>query len=303
VRARSITQAALLCLSLAQVVEAQADTMPRTNLFTWRDVAIVEGFAILAVAVAPLDVRMAHRLRDSTLQSSVFLRRTADVVRTIADPGAFIIGGSMYAIGRATHNSKAADLGLHGTEALVAGHTLGLVLKGLVGRARPYHNIDNPHDYQLMRGFGKDKSAYRSMPSGHSIAAFAAAAAVTSETSRWWPSSVWYVAPVMYGGAALTGISRMYNNKHWASDVITGAAIGTMAGVMVVRWHFSHPGNAFDKFFLGGSLRQTSTGWNALSLGIAPVFTAPQAGTCTAGSASRPAGWQRYNTDTPSCPL
>jgi hypothetical protein len=41
----------------------------------------------------------------------------------------------------------------------------------------------------------------------------------------------------MYGGAALVGLSRMYNNRHWASDVITGAAIGTFAGTKVVRYH------------------------------------------------------------------
>jgi len=63
----------------------------------------------------------------------------------------------------------------------------------------------------------------------------------------------------------------MYNNKHWASDVITGAAIGTMAGVMVVRWHFMHPGNGVDKFFLGASIRQSATGWNSVSLQLAPM--------------------------------
>jgi membrane-associated phospholipid phosphatase len=45
---------------------------------------------------------------------------------------------------------------------------------------------------------------YRSFPSGHAGMAFAAAAAaVTSETSKWWPKSTCYIAPVMYGGAAL----------------------------------------------------------------------------------------------------
>jgi membrane-associated phospholipid phosphatase len=261
----------LLCYSAIAPLRAQADTIPRTNLFTWRDAAILEGFAILAVAAAPLDRRMADALRDSTLQMNTKLRRTARFVRTVSDPGSYIIGVGMYTYGRLAKNAKAADLGLHGTEALFAGEALGLVLKGVVGRARPYKDPDNPHDYQLMRGFKRGNEAYRSMPSGHSIAAFAAAAAVTSETSRWWPRSVWYVAPVMYGGAATTAVSRMYNNKHWASDVITGAAIGTMAGIMVVRWHFSHPGNRIDRTFLGASLRQTSTGWNSLALEIAPL--------------------------------
>lgn len=250
--------AALLSLALPVQLRAQVDTIPKGRVFGWRDAAILEGFAILAVASAPLDRRIARRLQDSTLQQDRWLRKTARIVRTIADPGSYVIGAGLYAFGRLAKNERAADLGLHGTEALAVGHGLALLLKGVVGRARPYHNIDNPHDYQLFRGFGG--GPYRSMPSSHTVAAFAAAAAVTSETSRWWPSSVWYVAPAMYGGAALAGVSRVYNNRHWASDVITGAALGTMAGIMVVRWHHMNPGNTVDRWFLGASIRSTNEG-------------------------------------------
>ena len=41
---------------------------------------------------------------------------------------------------------------------------------------------------------------------------------------------------------------------------------------IIVRWHFSHPGNSIDRVLLGGSLRQTASGWNGWSLGIAPGF-------------------------------
>jgi len=258
-------------MSLTTIAQAQTDTIPRKALFTWRDAAIIEGFAILATAAAPLDRRMAKAITDSSLQANKRLKTVATFVRAIADPGAWVIGVGLYTYGRAAKEPKAADLGLHGTEALIAGEAIGGIFKGIVGRARPLYDIDNPHDYQLMRGFKRGNDKFRSMPSGHTIAAFAAASAVTSETSRWWPSSVWYVAPVMYGGAALTGISRMYNNKHWASDVITGAAVGTMAGVTVVRWHHMHAGNTVDKFFLGASIRQSATGWNSVSIQVGPA--------------------------------
>ena len=268
---RRIHAALFLMLALPGSMAAQVDTIPRSRLFTWRDAAILEGFAILAVASAPLDRRMARRLQDSTLQENQWLRKTSRFVATVADPGAYVIGAALYAVGRATKNEKAADLGLHGTEALAFGHAIALLFKGVVGRARPYHNPENPHDYQLFRGFGKNSSGYRSMPSSHTISAFAAASAVTSETSRWWPNSVWYVAPLMYGGAAMTGISRMYNNKHWASDVITGAAVGTMAGIMVVRWHHMNPGNAVDRWFLGASIRSTNEG-RVVALQLFPML-------------------------------
>ena len=47
----------------------------------------------------------------------------------------------------------------------------------------------------------------------------------------------------------------MYSNKHWASDVIMGAAFGTFAGRKVVKYHHSHPGNRVDKWLLAGSIR------------------------------------------------
>ena len=97
---------------------------------------------------------------------------------------------------------------------------------------------------------------------------FAAAAAVTSETSKWWPNSTWYIAPVMYGGATLIAASRMYNNKHWASDVVMGAAIGTFAGTKVVRYHHSHPGNRIDRWLLRPTVEKTPEGPVAAGLSL-----------------------------------
>jgi membrane-associated phospholipid phosphatase len=41
--------------------------------------------------------------------------------------------------------------------------------------------------------------------------------------------------------ASLTAASRVYDHKHWASDVLLGAGIGTVGGLMTVRWHDRHP--------------------------------------------------------------
>jgi membrane-associated phospholipid phosphatase len=154
-----------------------------------------------------------------------------------------------------------ADLGLHGTEAIGVGIAVTGLIKGTAGRARPYMGTDKPHDFAFARGFRKG-SDYESFPSGHTLTGFAAAAAVTAETHRWWPHSTWYIGPVMYGGATLIGMSRMYNNKHWASDVMMGAAIGTFAGTKVVRYHHSHPHNRIDRWLLNASIVPTNHGWD-----------------------------------------
>ena len=127
----------------------------------------------------------------------------------------------------------------------------------------------NPHSFGFLRGFaGGDQ--YRSFPSGHTLAAFAAAAAVSSETSDWWPNTRWIIGPALFSGATLTGVSRMYDNRHWASDVLVGAGIGTFAGLKVVRFNDTHSGNKFDKWFLSGSLIPTDDGGHALRWSLIP---------------------------------
>jgi membrane-associated phospholipid phosphatase len=162
----------------------------------------------------------------------------------------------MYAVGRVSHSDRLAELGLRGTEALIVGGGLADVLKYSFGRARPFVDTvsPNPNDWELLRGLRRG-DPYRSFPSGHTVAAFAAAAAVSAETSRWWPQATYYaIGPALYAGAVAVGASRMYENRHWASDVIMGAAIGTFAGTKVVRYHRTHPTNQLDRWLLRASL-------------------------------------------------
>ena len=257
------------------VLAAQAPA-PRVPLFTWRDAVLAGGFVAGTLVLRPVDERFAARLQIKSTQENRFLQDVSNVVRTIAEPGAVIIGVSMYTVGRVSKQRNMADLGLHGTEAVVVGATFADVLKYSFGRARPYVHPPtdstgfNANDWQFGRGIrGND---YQSFPSGHTVAAFAAAAAVANETSRWWPNLKWVIGPAMYGGAGMVGLSRMYNNRHWASDVMMGAAIGTFAGDKVVRYHHrTNPGNKFDKWLLGGSVRATSGGGYAIDWSILPA--------------------------------
>lgn len=271
-RAAGATGVLVMLLSVAAPAAAQSDTLSPRPLFTWADAALAGGFAGLTIAAFPLDRKVAQRLQKPETQEKRFLQKTATAVNTVVLPGSVIIGPSLYIAGRLSKSHRLADLGLHGTEALVVGELLGVAMKGFFGRERPYVDPANPDpdDWQLLRGFG-DNDGYRSFPSGHSLAAFAAAAAVTSETSRWWPSTRWIIGPAMYGGAAMAGASRMYNNRHWASDVVVGAAIGTFAGNKVVRYHHSNPGNRVDEWLINFTVTPTAAG-NALSMSILPRF-------------------------------
>jgi membrane-associated phospholipid phosphatase len=67
-----------------------------------------------------------------------------------------------------------------------------------------------------------DGSNHLSFPSGHTAEAFSGAEFLRQEYKD---VSPWY-GVAGYAVAATTGYLRMYNNKHWFSDVAAGAAIG-----------------------------------------------------------------------------
>jgi membrane-associated phospholipid phosphatase len=254
-----------LTLALAVLVsgtlrsQTPVDTALADNrLFVHSDLYVLAGFTAATIAMFPLDRHMAAVVRDEDYVTNHALERSASFFRFFGSPGPIIIGPAMYVVGRLARVPRAAELGLHGTEAIGVGLGTAFVIKSIAGRERPYVTGDtNPHSFGVLRGLrGHDWSSF---PSGHTTAAFAAAAAVTAETKDWWPRYHWAVGTAMYGGATLVGLSRIYNDAHWASDVVVGAAIGTFAGQKTVRFNTTHTGNRVDRFMLGsGSIRGAS---------------------------------------------
>lgn len=70
-----------------------------------------------------------------------------------------------------------------------------------------------------------DGSNKHSFPSGHTATAFMTATMFNKEYGH---KSPW-VGIGAYGVATATGLMRMANNKHWLSDVLTGAGIGILS--------------------------------------------------------------------------
>src|SRR5688572_18072250 len=145
------------------------DTDTRT-LFTWRDGVLAAGFVVGTIGIRPLDKSMAQAFQSPAPQGKWYLRKAALGFNRLAAPGSVIIGTSMYAVGRLSKSDRLARLGLYGTEALFIGEGLGVGMKYIFGRARPYvDSVPNPDNWQLLRGFRSD-GRYRSFPSGHSVA-------------------------------------------------------------------------------------------------------------------------------------
>lgn len=76
-----------------------------------------------------------------------------------------------------------------------------------------------------------DGSARNSFPSGHTATAFMGAELLRRE---YWDVSPW-IGVAGYAVATGTGFFRMYNNRHWLTDVIAGAGIGILS-VQAAYW-------------------------------------------------------------------
>ncbi|TQF39444.1 phosphoesterase [Bradyrhizobium sp. UNPF46] len=101
------------------------------------------------------------------------------------------------------------------------------ILKYVIGRGRPFvGGKPNPFNFVPFEGSG----AYASLPSGHAVAAFALAFAV----SALWPR----LRVFMFTYAIVILLTRLVLVAHHPSDVVAGALVG-MVGAMAVRYWFA----------------------------------------------------------------
>ena len=115
---------------------------------------------------------------------------------------------------------------------------VGLKLGGYEGRSDwPRLLASAGMSYAIMAGFVNvikhtakemrpDGSTANSWPSGHTATAFVGATLLHKEygltRSPWW-------SVAGYGVATATGVMRVLNNRHWVSDIMSGAGIGILS--------------------------------------------------------------------------
>jgi membrane-associated phospholipid phosphatase len=229
--------------------------------FTRRDRMATVGFASATLLALPFDRAAAHRFQQPALHRNARVAGAATGIGWLGDPGALSLSAGTFVIGRMAHHDGLADAGLHSTQAIVFGGATTKALKFIIGRARPSEVAGR--DAFVFRP-GRGKGDYASLPSGHTTAAFAAASAVSAElacsTYAQSHPRIGRMAPfLLYGAATLVGVTRMYHDAHWASDVIAAAGIGTLSGHLTVRrLHNGGTRNRFDRWMLGGATRSAS---------------------------------------------
>jgi membrane-associated phospholipid phosphatase len=189
-----------------------------------------------AAAVSAFDGEVGREMREADFRDNTAVGKTAHFVRGVGQPGALLFSAGLWGIGKLGKRPGLEDAGFHATESVLLAGTVTAALKFAIGRARPLDVEGSDGDeFSIFRGH---KDEWSSMPSGHTTVAFAAASALSAELGRSRPGVARWLRPVLYVTAAAVGISRVVDERHWASDVLVGAGVGTVVGRRVVA--FSH---------------------------------------------------------------
>jgi len=178
--------------------------MPRRNSIYW-----LAGGGALALAVHTEDKNInAHLVgQDALWTPGKYLGSTQVLL-----PAAF----AAYLVGRQTGSRRVQHLGMDEIEALLIAEGIAQGVKVAVRRQRP-PELD-----------GTQSHTY-SFPSGHATLTFAGATVLQQHLG-------YRAAIPTYLVASYVAMSRLHDNRHYASDVVFGAATGVMIG-RTVTWH------------------------------------------------------------------
>jgi membrane-associated phospholipid phosphatase len=133
----------------------------------------------------------------------------------------FGAAGGLLALGKFTGKDRMTDTGFRGLQAVGYANAVMHVIKPLTDRRRPGDG-----------GNGHFWTGGESFPSGHAMQTWALAKVVADE---------YHDKPLVkfgvYGLAAGVSFSRMGGQRHYASDVLIGSALGYLIGKFVMRHH------------------------------------------------------------------
>ena len=101
-------------------------------------------------------------------------------------------------------------------------------LKYIIGRSRPYMEQGSQTYVPFSR---YDNPDHQSLPGGHTGITMALATVLSRNAKPLWLKIVAYMP------AALSVVSRIYLDRHWASDIFLGGAIGYLCATWVVDQH------------------------------------------------------------------
>ncbi|MGI6198845.1 MAG: phosphatase PAP2 family protein [Candidatus Cloacimonadaceae bacterium] len=117
------------------------------------------------------------------------------------------------------------DTGMLSLKSMLLSGAASFTLQVITQRERPEAGLG--HGFNTGKGFSWKRDSF---PSGHSTMVWSVAPILAKQYEQ----QSW-VAPTVYTLATLTSLSRVYENKHWATDVFAGAVIGYLGAQVTLN--------------------------------------------------------------------
>jgi membrane-associated phospholipid phosphatase len=265
-RATLMVASIAMCLAPHAASAQVSSAPPSAVLLDGRDLALLAGATAASAALVTIDTRVANFMSDSAFHArhpgfTANAFRASHATETVL----MITGGLVWGFARLRDDRGTADVAFHTTESVLSTAMVIQVVRGALGRGRPYVLDDDngekrngdPREFKFLRGFTSYN--YRSWPSMHAMASFAAASALAQEMRVRNTPHRQVIAPALYTAAIMPSLARMYLDEHWTSDIAMGIFLGVFAGQKVVLYSHAHPDNPVDHRFLKPELRATFT--------------------------------------------
>ena len=265
----TVTKIGLALLMTAQVASAQeTDTTSRGDktFLTRRDL-VTAGIALGASALVSIwdtDIAQASQKGWYREPGTIrFSQRVSKVNETTLTVGGIVV----YGVARLTRSRTVADVALHATESVVLASVASQLIRGPLGRSRPFVTKDsNQYDFSFGKGFRSFPN--RAFPSIHTSSSMAVATVLAMETHRRRPGATPFVAPVLFAAGILPGLARIDLDQHWTSDIVAGAFMGAFAGYKVTKYSHDNPKNRFDRVLLNATISPAPDGGAMLGFTI-----------------------------------
>jgi membrane-associated phospholipid phosphatase len=166
--------------------------------------------------------------RGATYNWSLSAANASDILAT-----ALILSPALLAFSDEVRNDFTPVLTMY-FQTLILAEALPLTIKGITQRTRPFvYNEDAPLEEK------QSQNAKRSFFSGHTSVAFAMAVFLSTVYSDYHPNSQWkpFVWGVSLLAASTVGYLRYAAGRHFPTDIITGAVIGSALGYFIPFIH------------------------------------------------------------------
>jgi membrane-associated phospholipid phosphatase len=196
--------------STARLVQQDLVAVAKAPVREWKSVAA--GVALTGAALL-VDDEVARLARAN---DSGAMDRATELIEPFGGGHSDKVMAGFFLYGLLARDDRAGQAAFDAlVSSVIASKGITPALKHLIHRERPNG------------GDGTDDQAF---PSNHATQAFAVASVIAAHYEhRPW------VRWLAYGIATGVGVSRVYHDAHWTSDVVAGAGIGTLVGTTVAR--------------------------------------------------------------------